>query len=258
MNVTPTPPAPAASSGDIALLVEGLGKSYGRNKALDGLSFSLRAGQWGALLGENGAGKSTLIQLLCGLFTPDQGRIEVMGMDLAARPCEALAQLGVVFQQPTLDLDLSVLDNLRYHAGLHGLPPVLARQRIDEGLAWAGLGSVARATARTLSGGNRRKVELVRALLHGPRVLLMDEATVGLDPASRQQLLALVERLVREQGLCVLWTTHWVQEVARADALLVLQQGRLLFAAPPDELLAQTGTKDLEQAFLQFTRQSRR
>ncbi len=250
--------APAATTGNTALMVERLGKSYGRNKALDGVSFSLRPGQWGALLGENGAGKSTLIQLLCGLFTPDEGRIEVMGLDLAARPCEALAQLGVVFQQSTLDLDLSVLDNLRYHAGLHGLPPDLARQRIDEGLTWAGLESVARTTARTLSGGNRRKVELVRALLHAPRVLLMDEATVGLDPASRRQLLDLVERLVREQGQCVLWTTHWAQEVVRADVLMVLQQARLLFAAPPDELLAQTGMSDLEQAFLHFTRQGRR
>ena len=256
MNVPSTHPAPtpAITTGDTALMVARLGKSYGRNKALDGVSFSLRPGQWGALLGENGAGKSTLIQLLCGLFTPDEGRIEVMGLDLSARPCEALAQLGVVFQQSTLDLDLSVLDNLRYHAGLHGLPPDLARQRIEEGLSRAGLESAARATARTLSGGNRRKVELVRALLHAPRVLLMDEATVGLDPASRRQLLDLVERLVREQGLSVLWTTHWVQEVARADALLVLQQGRLRFAAAPVTLLAQTGQNELEQAFLQLNR----
>jgi len=256
MNILQIHPAPSAGTRDTALLVQGVCKSYGRNKALDGLGFSLRAGQWGALLGENGAGKSTLVQLLCGLFTPDQGRIELMGLDLAARPCEALARLGVVFQQPTLDLDLSVLDNLRYHAGLHGLAPGLARRRIDEGLAWADLEPVARAAARTLSGGNRRKVELVRALLHAPRLLLMDEATVGLDPASRQQLLELVERLVREQGLCVLWTTHWVQEVVRADALLVLQQGRLLFSAPPVELLALTGTSELEQAFLHFTRRS--
>ncbi|WP_137896451.1 ATP-binding cassette domain-containing protein [Ramlibacter sp. 2FC] len=254
MNIQATAPAPTATGCDTALRVEGLGKSYGRHKALDEVCFSLRPGQWGALLGENGAGKSTLVQLLCGLFTPDQGRIEILGLDLAARPCEALAQLGVVFQQPTLDLDLSVLDNLRYHAGLHGMAPGLARQRIAEGLDWAGLEPVARARARTLSGGNRRKLELVRALLHAPRLLLMDEATVGLDTASRQQLLELVERLVREQGLSVLWTTHWVQEVARADALLVLKQGRLRFAAPPAALLARTGTEDLEQAFLQLNR----
>jgi ABC-2 type transport system ATP-binding protein len=240
-----------------ALAVENLGKSYGRTQALTEVSFALHPGQWVALLGENGAGKSTLIQLLCGLFTPDQGHIEVMGLDLARQPHPALAQLGVVFQQSTLDLDLTVLGNLHYHAGLHGLAPAVARERIVQGLAWAGLSEVAHATVRTLSGGNRRKVELVRALLHAPRVLLMDEATVGLDPASRQQLLELVQRLVREQGLCVLWTTHWAQEVAQADVLLVLQQARLRFAAPPAQLLAQTGAADLEQAFLQFSRQAR-
>jgi len=256
MNASPCSPANAPPAA--ALRVQDLGKSYGRTQALDGVSFALQAGQWVALLGENGAGKSTLVQLLCGLFTPDQGQIEVMGLDLSAQPCAALAQLGVVFQQSTLDLDLSVQDNLHYHAGLHGLAPAVARQRIADGLAWAGLTGVARAAARTLSGGNRRKVELVRSLLHAPRVLLMDEATVGLDPASRQQLLELVQRLVKEQGLCVLWTTHWAQEVVQADVLLVLQQARLLFAAPPDQLLAQTGAADLEQAFLQFSRQSRR
>jgi ABC-2 type transport system ATP-binding protein len=255
MNTAPPPVTPTVSRWNTSLRVEGLGKSYGRHRALDDVDFTLGVGQWGALLGENGAGKSTLIQLLCGLFTPDAGRIEVLGLDLAARPCAALAHIGVVFQQSTLDLDLSVRDNLRYHAGLHGLAPALARERIAQGLAWAGLEPVAAARARQLSGGNRRKLELVRALLHAPRLLLMDEATAGLDTASRQQLLALVEQLVREQGLSVLWTTHWVQEVACADTLLVLRQGRLCFDATPSELLARTGSADLEQAFLRFTRE---
>lgn len=265
MPHTSTPSSPLAllsptadAAHTAALRVHQLGKSYGRTRALDGVNFALYPGQWVALLGENGAGKSTLIQLLCGLFTPDEGQIEVAGLNLSAQPCAALARLGVVFQQSTLDLDLTVLGNLHYHAGLHGLAPAVARQRIADGLAWAGLTGVAQAAARTLSGGNRRKVELVRSLLHAPQVLLMDEATVGLDPASRQQLLELVQRLVKEQGLCVLWTTHWAQEVAQADVLLVLQQSRLMFAAPPAELLTQTGAADLEQAFLQFSRQNRR
>ena len=154
-----------------------------------------------ALIGLRGAGKSTLLQLLTGLFTPDQGRIEVLGHDMRAQPARALAGLGVVFQQSALDMDLSVMANLLFHTDLHGMPRALARERIGTQLAAMGLQDQARAVVRNLSGGTRRKVELVRALLHAPRVLLMDEATVGLDPASRQQLLDSVRRLCREQGL---------------------------------------------------------
>jgi ABC-2 type transport system ATP-binding protein len=233
-----------------AITVRDLSKSYGKNHALQAVSFDLQAGQWCVLLGENGAGKSTLIQLLCGLFTPDSGAVYIDGHDLTARPCAALAALGVVFQQPTLDMDQTVLENLRYHAGLHGLPASVARERIEQGLAWVGLQAQTHDRVRSLSGGNRRRVELVRSLLHRPRVLLMDEASVGLDPVSREQLLGAVAQLVREQGLCVLWTTHWAHEVAQADVLMVLQKGRLIFSDTPEQLLAQTGQSQLDKAFL--------
>jgi ABC-2 type transport system ATP-binding protein len=233
-----------------AITVQGLSKSYGKNKALQSVSFALQSGQWCVLLGENGAGKSTLIQLLCGLFTPDSGSVHIAGHDLTADPCAALASLGVVFQQPTLDMDQTVLENLRYHAGLHGLSASVARERITQGLEWVGLLAQMNERVRSLSGGNRRRVELVRSLLHRPRVLLMDEASVGLDPVSRQLLLDAVGRLVREQGLCVIWATHWAHEVARADALMVLQKGRLIFSDTPEQLLAQTGHTQLEAAFL--------
>ena len=237
-----------------ALVVKDLGKSYGKTQALGEVGFELEAGQWMVLLGENGAGKSTLIQLLCGLFSPDSGEIRIDGIDLTQNPCPALARLGVVFQQPTLDMDLSAQDNLRYHAGLHGMPSALASQRITEGLTQAGLSDKLRTTVRALSGGQRRRIELVRALMHRPSVVLMDEATVGLDPASRQQLLEHVRRLVREQQICVLWTTHWAQEVAHADRLMILHKGRLAFNATTEDLRNQTGLTDLEQAFVQFTR----
>jgi ABC-2 type transport system ATP-binding protein len=233
-----------------AIEICGLTKSYGRTKALAGVDMRLQRGQWAVLLGENGAGKSTLIQLLCGLFTPDAGSIAVDGIDLTRTPTQALARMGVVFQQPTLDLDLSVQTNLEYHAGLHGMSQAIARQRIQRGLSWMGLADAQRSKVRQLSGGNRRKVELVRALMHSPRVLLMDEATVGLDPPSRQQLLDAVLQLVKEQGLCVLWTTHWAQEVARCDRLLVLRKGQMIFDQTPAALLAQTRCDDVESAFL--------
>lgn len=247
----PPPPSQPPAAAELVLQAQGLHKRYGPVHALKGVSLALPLGQWWVLLGPNGAGKSTLVQLLCGLFVPDEGRIHLGGHDLTARPAAALAHLGVVFQQSTLDMDLSVQQNMDHHAALHGLVRADAQARTEALLGWMGLQDQTRRTVRELSGGNRRKVELARALLHGPRVLLMDEATVGLDPASREHLLASVAELVRQRQLSVLWTTHWVQEARHADALLILHRGQLVFQAPPAELLAHTGQTDWEAAFLQ-------
>ncbi|OPF64159.1 ABC transporter ATP-binding protein [Hydrogenophaga sp. H7] len=222
-----TEPIPPAFNS--VLQAEGLHKAYNGKPALKGVSLSLQAGEMVALLGPNGAGKSTLLQLLTGLFTPDQGTITVLGHDMRQQPARALAGLGVVFQQSALDLDLTVMANLLFHTDLHGIPRKTARERIDAQLAAIGLQDQAKAVVRSLSGGTRRKVELVRALLHRPRLLLMDEATVGLDPASRQQLLDTVRGLCRDQGLAVLWATHLIEEVKTADRLLLLHQGTVRF-----------------------------
>lgn len=259
MTLTPPSSHPSSAAATLstlatALSVQGLRKRYGTVSALSGLDFALPVGQWWVLLGPNGAGKSTLIQLLCGLFAPDEGQIHIGPHDLTRHPTAALSQLGVVFQQSTLDLDLSVAHNLDHHAALHGLPRGVALDRQAALLAWMGLSDQAQRRVRELSGGNRRKVELIRALLHGPRVLLMDEATVGLDPASREHLLRSVAELVRQQQLSVLWTTHWVQEARDAHALLVMQKGRFLFQDVPEKLLTQTGQSDWESAFLHLTR----
>lgn len=232
------------------LLASGLTKHYGQRPALKGVDLALRPGELVALLGPNGAGKSTLLQLLTGLFTPDSGRIEIQGHDMAQHPSRALAGLGVVFQQSALDLDLSVRANLRFHTDLHGLPRHVADQRIDAALTRVGLHAVARASVRSLSGGNRRKVELVRALLHAPRVLLMDEATVGLDPASRQQLLDTVRHLCRHQGLAVLWATHLIEEVKTADRLLLLHQGTVRFDGAISAFMAAAEGPDFQTEVL--------
>src|SRR4051812_4460659 len=228
-------------------------KRYGRAGGLDGVSLQVAPGEMVALLGPNGAGKTTLFQLLTGLFVADSGSVEVLGADMRRDPVRALSQLGVVFQQPALDLNLSVRASLRFHADLHGIPGAVSRPRIDALLARFGLAEAAGKPARELSGGNRRKVELLRALLHEPRVLLMDEATVGLDPASRAQLLDEVLQARSERGLGVLWATHLVDEAERAQRVVVLHKGKVLWDGEARGLCEQQGVPTLQGAFLKLT-----
>jgi ABC-2 type transport system ATP-binding protein len=236
-----------------ALLLRDVVKTYGPIRAVDGVSLEARPGEFVALLGPNGAGKSTLFQLLSGLFAADSGRIEVMGHDMARDPVPALARLGIVFQQPTLDLELTVTANLMFHAGLHGIPRAVAEKRIAGELARLGLAERARDKTAQLSGGNRRRVELARALLHEPRLLLMDEPTVGLDPQSRSDLLALMLTMRRERSVAVLWATHLCDEVIDADRVIVLHKGKVLADTTPAALTAAAGTATVEQAFLAMT-----
>src|SRR6202046_4727794 len=174
-----------SQEGAPALLLDGVVKTYGAVRAVDGVSLRASPGEFIALPRPNGAGKTTLFQLLSGLFVPDSGRIEIMGHDMLRDPVPALAKLGIVFQQPTLDLELTVTGNLLFHAGLHGIAHSVAKPRIEAELKRLGLAERSHDKAAQLSGGNGRRVELARALLHEPRGLLMDEGTVGLDPASR-------------------------------------------------------------------------
>jgi len=235
------------------LSVRQLSKSYGSRQALDQLGLTLARGQFCVLLGPNGAGKSTLFQLLTGLFMPDRGDIEVDGLNLRHAAARALARIGVVFQQQSLDLDLSVRQNLLFHGDLHGLPRALCRERIASDAAGLGLDKDLDRPVRELSGGTRRKVELVRALLHRPGLLLMDEATVGLDPPSRHDLLRTVRQDVAQRGTCVLWATHWVEEAAQADRVLVLHQGRLVADGSPAEVTLALGADTLEAGFIRRT-----
>ncbi len=235
------------------LRTTGLSKRYGARVALQALSLSLQAGQFVALLGPNGAGKSTLFQVLTGLFAADEGEVEVAGHSLGRSAAAALRHIGVVFQQVSLDLDLSIRRNLLFQADLHGLPRRLAAERIEAGCARLGLAGELDRKVRELSGGNRRKVELVRATLHRPSVLLMDEATVGLDPKSRLDLLAALRADVRERGVCVLWATHWVEEAQGADRVLVLHQGALLADGTPAEVTRALGAPTLEAGFIACT-----
>ena len=243
---------PAADAILPSLHVETIVKSYGNRRALDAVSLSVRPGEFVALLGPNGAGKTTLFQLLSGLLMPDSGQVEVMGHDMRREPVPALADLGIVFQQTTLDPELSVAANLLFHAGLHGLARSGVRARITVELQRIGLADRAKDRVRTLSGGNRRRVELARALLHAPRVLLMDEPTVGLDPASRRDLIRLVCKVRDERAIAILWATHLCEEAASADRVVVLHRGKVLRDTTPSAMLAEAGVAELEEAFIRL------
>ncbi|PWR04338.1 ABC transporter ATP-binding protein [Meridianimarinicoccus roseus] len=231
------------------LSVRDLAFSYGSKDALKGVSFDLPRGRFCALLGPNGAGKSTLVSLLTRLLVSPGGEISIAGQDLRRTPGRALARLGVVFQQPTLDLDLTVRQNLSYFAALHGLPRNGLPARIEAALRRLDMAERADEKVRALNGGHRRRTELARALLHEPQVLLLDEPTVGLDAASRAGIVAHVHDLA-EQGLCVLWTTHLTDEVRDTDHLLVLHRGGILAEGSTGDI---RGEQSLSDWFLQKT-----
>ncbi|EYD75643.1 ABC transporter, ATP-binding protein [Rubellimicrobium mesophilum DSM 19309] len=232
------------------LSVRHLSHSFGPRRALDDVSFEVAQGAFCALLGPNGAGKSTLFALLTRLVTTPQGEIEVAGVNLARHPRAALAQMGVVFQQPTLDLDLTVRRNLRYFAALHGLSGREAEARIDAALERLDMAERGGELARSLNGGHRRRTEIARALIHRPRVLLLDEPTVGLDAASRANITRHVHDLASDMGLTVLWATHLTDEVWATDRLVILHRGRVLADSVAGRV---AGDRPLTEVFLAMT-----
>jgi ABC-2 type transport system ATP-binding protein len=235
--------------------IEGVSHFYGARRALDDVSFSIAPSTFAVLLGLNGAGKSTLFSLIMRLYAIQCGRIRVFGRDVGRASSEALRMVGVVFQPRTLDIDLSVIQNLMYHAALHGIGKKEARARADEVLARIALPDRAHDKVRSLSGGQMRRVEIARALLHRPRLLVLDEPTVGLDIKSREDLLGHVRRLVLEEGVSVLWATHLIDEVSDEDDVIVLHEGRVLGHGSVAYMLKAAGAPDIRAAFTRLTQE---
>jgi ABC-2 type transport system ATP-binding protein len=233
-----------------ALAVSDVSHAFGGVKALDAVSLTVEEGGFVALLGVNGAGKTTLFSLATRLYDNVSGRIAVFGDDLRARPGAALAELGVVFQSRALDADLTVGQNLAYHAALHGLDRATGRARAAEVLAAVGLADRMRARVSSLSGGQQRRAEIARALLHRPRLLLLDEPTVGLDVRSRREVVRIVRALAAATGVGVLWATHLLDEIDPADTVVVLHAGRVLATGTAAEIAGQQG---LAESFLALT-----
>ncbi|WP_407181473.1 ABC transporter ATP-binding protein [Bradyrhizobium sp. STM 3562] len=237
-----------------ALSIVGVSHSYGPRRALADISFTVAPASFTALLGLNGAGKSTLFSLVTRLFGIQAGQISIFGHDISREPSEALRLMGVVFQPRTLDLDLSVKQNLLYHAALHGIGRGEASRRSLELLSRIGLADRAGSKVRDLSGGQMRRVEIARALLHRPRLLLLDEPTVGLDVKARADILGHVRQLVAaEQGIGVLWATHLFDEIVATDDLVVLHQGKMLARGRVSDVVATAGGQDVHSAFMRLT-----
>ncbi len=241
-----------------ALTVENLSFSYGGKKALDEVGFAIRPGECTLLLGPNGAGKSTLFALITRLYDARAGKIELCGFDIKKKTGKALARLGVVFQQSTLDIDLTVVQNLNYHAALHGMGGKLAKQRIQQELERLNMYERRFEKIRQLNGGHRRRVEIARALLHKPVLLLLDEPTVGLDVPSRQDIVDHVHRLAKDEKLAVLWASHLIDEVYPGDNLIVLHKGQIKAAGSVSDILGQTGTASVKDAFYTLTQDGQR
>lgn len=219
-----------------AIEIQHLKKYYKEVKAVDDISFSVREGEFFAFLGVNGAGKSTAISVICGDLPRDGGTVSVGGLNIDGNLTEIKRKLGVVFQNSVLDAALSVYDNLRYRAALYGLTGAAFRARYKELSELFGLEEIARRQVGKLSGGQRRRADIARALVHDPKILILDEPTTGLDPQTRKSVWAVVHALQKTGGLTVFLTTHYMEEAADADNVVILDGGKILANATPLEL----------------------
>ena len=234
------------------LEIKNIEKSYNSFVALKNISLQVNNGELVVLLGPNGAGKSTLFSIITGLSRADRGNCFIDGFNIAQDGIEALKRLGVVFQQPTIDLELTVKENLFFHSRLHGLELLEVKKTIEKELSISKLEKKINNKVKTLSGGERRKIELIRSLLHKPKMLLMDEPTVGLDPGSRVDLLKKIIKLKVKGSLSILWTTHLVDEAEKADKIIILNKGRIQAIGSKSKILEMAKEKNLEKAFLKL------
>ena len=202
--------------------------NFGQKRVLDQITLTIKKGTFCALLGPNGAGKSTLFSALTRLLIPAQGTIKIHGNDIHKSPRPALSNIGVVFQQQTMDLDLTVFQNLRYFGKLQGMSGRDLNQRIDQVLTLLNMAERSHEVVRTLNGGHRRRAEIARSLIHDPKVLLLDEATVGLDPETRKSITDDMHKIAQTDGKTILWATHLCDEVGDDDQLVILHNGKIL------------------------------
>ena len=233
----------------VALDINNVSHKFGDFTALDDVSLKISPGDFTVLLGLNGAGKTTLYSLITRLYNNNSGSIKIHNFDVRDQSSDALKNIGVVFQQPTLDLDLSVEENLHYHSSLHGISKAVANTIIKDEINRINLSDKLKNKVRSLSGGQRRRVEIARSLIHKPKLLLLDEPTVGLDIGSRQMILKHVKSLCKKGELAVLWATHLIDEIDKGEKVVIIHKGKVLESGGVATIVKKTKKKNIREAF---------
>ena len=226
---------------ELAISAEQLVKRYGQVEAVNGIDLQIAAGEIFGFLGPNGAGKSTTINILCTLLRPTSGRAAVAGIDVSVDPSAVRSRIGLVFQDPSLDDQLTARENLDFHAYLYGLPARLRKQRVADALEMVELTERAGSLVRTFSGGMKRRLEIARGMLHYPQVLFLDEPTLGLDPQTRSRIWTYLHDLRRREGITIFMTTHYMDEAEYCERIAIIDRGHIVALGTPDELKAQVG-----------------
>lgn len=236
--------------------VENLVKKFGDFTAVDNVSFNVNDGEIFAFLGPNGAGKTTTIKMLTTLLHPTSGKVSLNGLDPMTQPYETRSSFGIVFQDPSLDDELTVLENLEFHGVLYNVPKKIRRERIEHLLKFVELWDRRHDLVRNFSGGMKRRLEMARGLIHHPKILFLDEPTLGLDPQTRNHIWSYIQDLNKKEGMTVFFTTHYMDEADRvADKVAIIDGGKIITLETPEELKRKTETTTLEDAFLKLTGQ---
>jgi len=241
-------------TSDKIIVVKNLVKTFKDFRAVDDISFDVQGGSIFGFLGPNGAGKTTTIKMLTTTLPPTSGTILLDGNDPQKAPLVARRSFGIVFQDPSLDGDMTARENMKLHAVMYGVPHAEHPARIEAALKFVGLWDRRESFAKTFSGGMKRRLEIARALLHTPRILFLDEPTLGLDPQTRNHIWEYIQTLVRERNMTVFFTTHYMDEADRvADEIAIIDGGRIITRGSPAALKQNAGAASLEEAFISLT-----
>jgi len=236
------------------ITVKGLVKKFKNIKAVDNISFQIRKGEIFAFLGPNGAGKSTTIKILTTLLDPTKGKLSINGYDPCEEEDKVRHSFGIVFQDPSLDDDLTAYENMKFHAVVYGIPAKKVDERIEDLMKFVELWERRKDLVKTYSGGMKRRLEIARGLLHHPKILFLDEPTLGLDPQTRNHMWTYIKDVNKKEGMTVFFTTHYMEEAQRvAQRIAVIDHGKIVAQGTSKELKELTKTKTLEDAFLALT-----